>query len=422
MFNIPQRKEGADSILGEPEESEDEVFGTHPGGRRNPPPPLDLPPTLAGPLVAPPQPAPPPAVSPSPSAPPPDDQRPDLFPDPEPVGAPAASTSSQPLPDAPDGTANPFADFNPAAAAPPGPATGPRPTAPEEEPAEEHPPPRNKRELGEPDEEEKPPRAGRGRAPAKAGGISPVVLILVAGYALVATALAAYGLFFKSSDRPDTGHPLSTVPDNFGEFDPATRKKVTQYKFPVDGPLPAAQRAKLGEKIAIDDVEIEPRKIEKRRLELRTEGTSGEVLKEWSRGPALVLTLLIKNTSPDLSLYPMDPAFTRRASGSDQPITRLVVNRKTVFAGGAIPWPFGDKVKRRLDVQQENDYVPLRPGEAREYVVFTDARPDIVNAVEGAKGEMEWRVQVRRGPVEYRGKEVPVTAVVGVEFTAADVH
>ena len=35
--------------------------------------------------------------------------------------------------------------------------------------------------------------------------------------------LAVYGLLFKSGEKLDPGHPLSTIPDNFGEFDPATR-------------------------------------------------------------------------------------------------------------------------------------------------------------------------------------------------------
>ena len=32
-----------------------------------------------------------------------------------------------------------------------------------------------------------------------------------------------------------------------------------------------------------------------------------------------------------------------------------------------------------------------------------------------------WRVQVRRGRIDFDGKDVPVTAIIGVEFRAADV-
>ncbi|HEY1191165.1 MAG TPA: hypothetical protein VGE74_26255, partial [Gemmata sp.] len=40
-FNIPAKTEGADSILSEPNESDDEVFGSHPGTRMPPLPPPD---------------------------------------------------------------------------------------------------------------------------------------------------------------------------------------------------------------------------------------------------------------------------------------------------------------------------------------------------------------------------------------------
>jgi hypothetical protein len=45
----------------------------------------------------------------------------------------------------------------------------------------------------------------------------------------------------------------------------------------------------------------------------------------------------------------------------------------------------------------------------------------VVKTIRGARDPMLWRVQVRRGTVEYRGKDVPVTAIIGVEFRASDV-
>jgi hypothetical protein len=117
----------------------------------------------------------------------------------------------------------------------------------------------------------------------------------------------------------------------------------------------------------------------------------------------------------------MDPALTRRARLDDkQPATRLVVG-KQVFYGGGIDWPFPVNVTRRYEEQQVNDASPLKPGETREYVVFTDADPRIVKAVQDSSDPMLWRVQVRRGLIEYRGKDVPVTAIIGVEFKASDV-
>ena len=490
VFNIPVRKEGADSILSEPNESDDEVFGSHPGIRLPVLPPLDATPPPApapvsppahspapvsaspfafdtGPIAVPPPvpapvavapipaPAPPPApvwVAPAPAPLPPPPAQPPApamgspFADLEPVSLPAAFASAPvalqpvaapaplpliaaPQPAPPPAVAlapvggNPFADFD---AEPTAPSTATVPGAPRPAPApvaeellDEEPPPRRKKREDSDQPPEKTTRAGRPRA-ATGGGVNPVILYVVAGYAFLATALAVYGLFFKSG--VDTGHPLSTIPDNFCEFAPAARKKVTKYRFPVDGELPADQRAGLGGKVAVGELEVTPVRIEKRRLKIITEPVKGQPREEVTQHPAFVLTLSIKNTSGDLDIYPMDPAFTRKGAEDDKPITRLVVNKQTVFAGGWIPWPPDpDKIKKRSEVQQKNDYEPLRPNETREYVVFTEASAAVVKAVEGAKEPLQWRVEVRRGPVALRGKEIPVTAIVGVDFKASDV-
>ena len=76
---------------------------------------------------------------------------------------------------------------------------------------------------------------------------SRLLLYVLVPYAAVMTLLALYGLLFRSGDKPDPGHPLSTIPDNFGEFDPAARKKVSQLKLDFDAPLPSDQVAGLGQ-------------------------------------------------------------------------------------------------------------------------------------------------------------------------------
>ncbi len=481
-FNIPQ-KEGADSILSEPDESDDEVFGSQPGVKLQTLPPLDMPPQ-------PPEPANDPAVTDdpfgfgparTPSTPPAPvpaatqplitatifDLPPNLVPPaPAPAPAPVAVTGPvnpfadmetgptpavphkaiphpQPVPvatkpapaprpvtsaPAPPTSGNPFADFE-AAPIPvpvPVPVAQPRPTpvAADELPTETPLRKRPRNEDSDTDPDEKPNRTGRARpAASTGGGAKNIVLILLAGYAFVATGLAVYGLFFKSGGgASDTGHPLSTIPDNFGEFDPVSRKKVTQHKFRVDGELPVAQRATLGGKVVIGQIEVQPIRIEKRPLQIRSEGTDQREKKVTTRtAAALVLTLDIKNTSSDLPIFPMDPAFTRRATKTDQPITRLVVGPKTYF-GGEIEWPLSNVYKKKSEVQQANDTIPLKPGESREYVVFTEASLDLVRTAETAKDPLQWRVQLRRGLIEYKGKDLPVTAVIGVDFKGSEIR
>ncbi|QJX00082.1 hypothetical protein FTUN_7706 [Frigoriglobus tundricola] len=290
-------------------------------------------------------------------------------------------------------------------------------------PAEEPPRKRKKRDSAPDASEEKPASK---LTPAPLGtekGKLPTALIAVSVYALLATAVALYGLFFKAGEKLEPGHPLSTIPDNFGEFDPATRKKVALYRFPVDGELPPDQRAGLGGKITVGQMEVHPLRVEKRRLAVVTEPVKGEPRTEATRTAALVLTLRVKNNF-DQSIYPMDPAFTRRSVGDDRPITRLVVNKTTILPGGALTWPPGAAVRKQYEQQQANDYTPLGPGETRDYVVFTDYNSQaqkLIRAAEDSPDALQWRVQIRRAPVKFRGKEVPVTAVVGVDFRASEV-
>jgi hypothetical protein len=473
VFKVPPRKEGADSIMSEPDESDDEVFGSQPRNRQ-----AALSSTDFSPMNSPSEPAPvfapgpaaekllvsdpghaavashspPPPLSPAPQpghgfvpttpAPqsttipkrgPSADLEPVSLPDgfvqaappvPQPVHVPVPASEPAPLKEASAIGVNPFADFA-ALSTPPG---EPETSAFQPETQAGLPPTRNLPVEGkapghdgnEP-AEELPTRPARGRASGGAGGgKNNLVLIALGGYALLATAVAIYALFFQSGEKLEPSHPLSTVPDNFGEFDPATRKKVSFYKFPVDGELPMAQRAELGGKITVGNIEVWPLEVKKRPLLLFTEHVAGTPQKELPTRAALVLKLSIKNNS-DVSLFPMDPAFTRKSTGDDRPITRLVLNKTTFFPGGPIPWPLGPAVKKMYEQQQANDYVPLAPGETREYVVFTPGESEIVSKVEGAREPLQWRVQVRRDPISFRGKELPVTAIIGVDFKPSDV-
>jgi hypothetical protein len=70
---------------------------------------------------------------------------------------------------------------------------------------------------------------------------------------------------------------------------------------------------------------------------------------------------------------------------------------------------------------QENERTPLRPGESRKTVFVTRPSDEVFEVVQKAGSPAVWRVHVRRGLVAFRGHEVPVSAVIGVTFTAADV-
>ncbi|HVL14706.1 MAG TPA: hypothetical protein VM529_19190, partial [Gemmata sp.] len=262
---------------------------------------------------------------------------------------------------------------------------------------------------------DEPKPAGRPARPH--GYVSRGVVYALAGYALLITGVAVYGLFFRTPSLP-ADHPLSTIPDDFGEFPAANRKKVTAARFPLDGELPAGQKAALGGRIELGQIVIEPLKVEKRKLAIVRQ--SLEESRRVELGDALVLRLKVTNTSEDVEIYPLDPAFIRRPIGPDAPATRVVVGRES-FAGGPINWPFGERLTREFEEQQADENTPLKPGESRDYFVPTAPNPQLVNAVRNAKDPVLWRVQVRRGMIDFRDRDVPVTAVVGVEFRASEV-
>jgi len=251
---------------------------------------------------------------------------------------------------------------------------------------------------------------------------SGLLLYGLTSYAILATMLALYAFFLRSVGRQEPGHPLSTIPDTFGEFDPVARRKVSQTKLDLDAPLPAGQQVSLGQKLQIGQLEVEPVSVEKRPLTIVKEGkTGGDSQRRVTKFGALVLHLRVTNTSADLPIYPLDPAFTRSAKMDDRPAMRLAIGRQVLY-GGAIPWPFADKVKREYEEAQAQDDRPLQPGETREYVVFTNEDSSLAQVLKKAVEPLVWRVQLRRGIVEYRGKDVPVSAIIGVEFNPSDIR
>src|SRR5262249_44127597 len=146
----------------------------------------------------------------------------------------------------------------------------------------------------------------------------------------------------------------------------------------VDAPLPANRKVGLARKIEVGQLEIEPLGVESRKLVIVEEPKSGKPTRTERPNPALVLTLRVKNTSPDLAIYPLDPAFNRKTV-ADKIGTQLVVGKQS-YRGGPIPWPF-DRVKRAYEEKQETEATPLKPGETRDYVVCADPDSGSLKAV-----------------------------------------
>ncbi len=235
----------------------------------------------------------------------------------------------------------------------------------------------------------------------------------ILAYALVITLLAAWGWL-----RP-TPHPFSTIPDFFGHYHSGNKNKVAELPVNLNQPFPHALKVKLGQSIVLGELEFEPLRIEHRRTQWidRSEGGRSRDI------DCLVLTARVRNRS-NQAFHPFDPAFNRfAATNAPPPLTAVMVNGQN-YAGGPIPWPFRHSGREYI-VGQEQDEVPLEPGQERTTVL---------PSIDGAKGRQMcdmlrttgspalWRIHLRRGYTNYQGERVSASALVGVEFDASEVR
>jgi len=278
------------------------------------------------------------------------------------------------------------------------------------------------------------PRPATIRPPGKKG-VSGILFGLMLVYALAATGAAVYAFFFHApSTDVKIGADLSTIPDVIGEHPPAERKKVGKLTMPLDGPLPDNLKVGLNKTVRIGQLEVTPLGVEQKLIRVFQRIGSGGNYAPIQLGstPTLVLRLRLKNTSNDIVFYPTDPAFNRRMNRDPKlkeppPATGLVFGAKR-FWGGPTKWPFANPgstsdVTGEYVEGQENDSKPLAPGENRDVLIVADkADPQMMKTFKSFSGPILWRVQLRRGLENIDGKDVPLTAIVGVEFEPRDVQ
>ncbi len=237
-------------------------------------------------------------------------------------------------------------------------------------------------------------------------------------------------------------HPLKEMPDIEGDH--PTRKtdgKMTIFRPKPGQKMPDELVVGLGQTLKLGDLEVEPLRIERGPIAIAAEkkDNPGETQLD---GLALKLHLRFKNLSNDLSFYPMDRFFTRywvpggtrvrdglrRWMPPDkEPYTMLEIGGNRFYGG---PAGFRPPGKDPELLNYENEFVKgqeafeniLAPGKEMKTFVCTDPEdPKLMATLDGFRGEMRWRVQVRRGAVTIEGRRIPCTAVIGVDFTASDI-
>lgn len=274
----------------------------------------------------------------------------------------------------------------------------------------------------------------RGREGRGINWFLPLVVLPLVLYAAAATAVAA---FLYTNWQPPQPSLFDQMPDIEGDT-PGVRKDKKRVRLNISRelalrPLPNHLHVKLGDTIQVGDLEIMPKRVERRKIGLLSE--TAPKRPEPSPGDALVLTLSLKNTATDYSFTPLDNYFDRAWKPGDEsaPLTVLQAGKEAFF-GGPAPWfpAHGSAGRRRvrqwLDGREDIDTAGLAPGQTAETILATDGWNEQAAAylfgtdAEGQRvgtpyrGKLLWRVQLRRGLVPWRGREVPATAVIGVEF------
>jgi hypothetical protein len=263
------------------------------------------------------------------------------------------------------------------------------------------------------------------------GGLAFLLMVFLPTllWALGASAMC-YWLYAQLTNVNRTS-PFDQLPDD-GDDRGIKPKKRQVGRLNVDRafatrPLPTHLKVKLGETIRVGDLEVTPTRVARGKVAVMMEGYPRH---EPCSHESLVLYLKLKNVADDYAFAPLDNYFDRQSRGIGQvPLTVLQAGRQAYF-GGPAKWvpllrPVEEKkVREWVKGRKNTDRVGLQPGEETESFVCTDG--DDARAAEYLfgrrpyKGELLWRVHVRRGAIEHKGKRVSATAVVGVMFTDRD--
>jgi len=274
--------------------------------------------------------------------------------------------------------------------------------------------------------------AARKRPVASKSMAMPIIFFSLLSYSVMATAILILILVRMKTAGPL--HPLEYIPDVDGDNPGAKRTKIrfNHDKETTQTIVPAHLRTKIGVAIRVGELEVTPLAVEKATVSVLVSGFSKS---EPCKGDSLVLRLKLKNVSKDQTFSPLDYYFNRKwkeKSRNSYPPPFTFVQFGTEkpeksFFGGPANWlPLalaGSKKSQspRETVEDENLDKILEPGDEMTAFLCTDGDDSSAQEILNHQGPMLWRLQVRRGLVSVGAKEIPATAVIGVEFGAIDV-
>jgi len=220
-------------------------------------------------------------------------------------------------------------------------------------------------------------------------------LLLVSSYASALTLALGFILWTgRGLSRPDFSTSLEPVFGTNG----ASPGRGASGTGEVLLPLPASNVTDLGRPVRLGELEVTPRSIARRPVELlRLQGTAEG---ERESSPSLVMTLELANRSTESAFAPLDPAIVRDpVPAVDQSFIEVSGGRRIAMFRLAIEseWSIQDQV-----------FPALQPGETVETIVVSEPV-----ALADLKGPVTWHVKLRTAP--YR------TDVLGVRFSVGEV-
>ncbi len=275
------------------------------------------------------------------------------------------------------------------------------------------------------------------------GGTMFILLVFlpVLLWAIGATGIGIW-LYVNLLDARRRTDPFEALPDTDGDT-PGVRKPgmktrgvLQTTKKIVTQPLPADLKVRLKESIRIGALEVTPIRVARQRMSIMVDKfDKAEPLETDS----LVLYLKFRNLAEDYAFTPLDNFFDRQWKNAGPPPYTLLEADGQTFIGGPAAWVSetqarsSNKFRREWIAGRKNiDRAGLQPGEEEKSFTCTDGSDakiarflfgvDANNRRVGAPyhGPLLWRVHLRRGLIDWRGKRVPATAVIGVEFTDKD--
>jgi hypothetical protein len=210
----------------------------------------------------------------------------------------------------------------------------------------------------------------------------PMLLIFLIPYSVVCTGYIIWTLINPPGSSFD---PLELLRD--------PKPGELHRRVPPEVPLPRKLKTTLNQPIQVGDTEVTPLKV---------------VLVNQD----LVLYLKMRNRSRDLAYNPLPDPFLRYTEKL-RPYTFLDTGKEKLFGGYVEYRKNGKEDKRGI----------IEPGEENLTLLTTnDKHREQIAALPKSPEEFVWRVQVRRGFVSVRGKEVSATAVIGVVFSRQNIE